>query len=296
MGVIFSELAVAISAAVIISSILALSLTPMMCSKILKQSTRSNIVTQFVDRCFSRLERSYKRALTFLLRFSWFAFAILFGMMGFAYWLLELIPEEYAPTEDQGLIFARVSAAEGTGIVRMKKEMEKLEAPGLKLVETGEISRLMVSVPGWGSSGTNSGMMIISLAPWQERERTTLEIAQALTQEWQHVPSLRAFAFSRSGLSRGGGDQPVQFVLGGPNYAVLAEWRDIILDRAAEYPGLQRVDTDLRETQPQVMVRIDKNRAASLGVSVQNIGRTLGTMMSEQRITTYVREDRKSVV
>ena len=135
--------------------------------------------------------------------------------------------------EDQGLIFARVSAAEGTGIERMKKEIEKLEEPALKLVETGEISRLMVTVPGWGGTGTNSGMMIISLSPWQERERKTVEIAQALTEEWQHVPSLRAFAFSRSGLSRGGGDQPVQFVLGGPEYDVLAEWRDIILDRVS---------------------------------------------------------------
>ncbi|MCZ6658099.1 MAG: efflux RND transporter permease subunit [Gammaproteobacteria bacterium] len=290
MGVIFRELAVAISAAVIFSSVLALSLTPMMCSKLLKQTPRSNVVTQFVDRCFSRLEQAYKNSLAFLLQFSWFAILVLIGMSGFAYWLLASIPEEYAPTEDQGLIFARVSAAEGTGIERMKKEMEKLETPALKLIESGEITRLMVSVPGWGSSSTNSGIMIISLAPWQERDRTTNEIAQALTREWQKVPSLRAFAYSRSGLARGGGGQPVQFVIGGPNYETLAQWRDIILDRAAEYPGLQRVDTDLKETQPQVMVRIDKNRAASLGVSVQNIGRTLGAMMSEQRITTYVQD------
>jgi multidrug efflux pump len=92
----------------------------------------------------------------------------------------------------------------------------------------------------------------------------------------------------RSGLSRGGGGQPVQLVLGGPNYEELAQWRDIILDRAAENPGLTRLDSDLKETQPQVLIRVDKDRAASLGVSVRDIGQTLQTLMSERQVTTYV--------
>jgi multidrug efflux pump len=94
--------------------------------------------------------------------------------------------------------------------------------------------------------------------------------------------------FMRSGISRGGGGQPVQFVLGGPNYEELARWRDVILERAAENPGLTRLDSDLKETQPQVLVRIDKDRAASLGVSVRDIGQTLQTLMSERQVTTYV--------
>ena len=160
----------------------------------------------------------------------------------------------------------------------------------MKIRAEGEISRALVRVPSFGGTSPNSAMVMVSLAPWQQRSSTTQEIADRVTAEWQSIPSVRAFAFVRSGLSRGGGNRPIQFVIGGPNYETLAQWRDVIMDRAAEYPGLVRMDSDLKETQPQVIVRIDKNRAAALGISVQNIGRTLATMMSEQRITTFVQD------
>ena len=118
----------------------------------------------------------------------------------------------------------------------------------------------------------------------------TPETARQLSAQWADVPGVRAFAYSRSGLSRGGGDQPVQFVIGGTDWQELAEWRDIVLERVNSYPGLTRVDTDLKETQPQLVVRVDKERAAALSVSVQTIGQTLATMMSERRITTFVRD------
>jgi multidrug efflux pump len=128
------------------------------------------------------------------------------------------------------------------------------------------------------------------MAPWQDRDTSSVEASRQAMAHWQGIPFVQAFAFTRSGLSRGGGNLPVQFVIGGPNYEILAEWQDLLLERAAEYPGIDRIDSDLKETQPQVLVRIDKNRAAALGVSVQNIGRTLATMMSEQRITTFVQD------
>jgi multidrug efflux pump len=133
-------------------------------------------------------------------------------------------------------------------------------------------------------------MFMVSRVPWQERTMSTQEVLAATMADWRNVPGVRAFAFMRSGLSRRGGDRPVQFVLGGPNFETLAQWRDIVIERAEEYPGLARIDSDYKETQPQVVVRVDKNRAAALGVSVENIGRTLGAMMSEQRITTFVQD------
>jgi multidrug efflux pump len=290
VGVIFSELAVTISAAVIFSSVLALSLTPMMCSKLLKKSTKNNPITDFVEVGFSRLEASYKKLLSGFLKFSWSALIITGSVIGLVYWLLIQVPQEYAPKEDQGFFMARVQAAEGTSIERMQKHMLKIEVPLMKIRDEGAISRALVRVPSFGATSPNSGMVMVSLVPWQQRTQTTQEIANRVTAEWQKIPSVRAFAFLRSGLSRGGGSRPVRFVIGGPNYETLAEWRDLIIDRAADFPGLIRIDSDLKETQPQVIVRIDKNRAAALGVSVQNIGRTLATMMSEQRITTFVQD------
>jgi multidrug efflux pump len=290
MGVIFSELAVTIAAAVVFSSVLALSLTPVMCAKILRRRTRSNWFTRGVERGFGAVERYYARALTRVLRFSWAAVLVTFAVLGGAYWLAQVVPQEYAPSEDQGMFMARVQAPEGTGIARMSSIMATVEEPLNEMRDEGVISRVAVRIPGWGSTSPNSAVIMVSMAPWQDRDITSTEASRRAMAHWQNVPFVQVFAFSRSGLSRGGGNMPVQFVLGGPDYEMLAEWRDLLLERATDYPGIERIDSDLKETQPQVMVRIDKNRAAALGVSVQNIGRTLATMMSEQRITTFVKD------
>ncbi len=290
MGVIFSELAVTVSAAVVFSSVLALSLTPMMSSKLLRKTTAKNPVTRIVERAFARLEASYQRALKRLLPHSWAAAVITVIVIGLAYWLMGVVPREYAPREDQGFFMAQVLAPEGTGFDRMQEHMGKVEAPLMQMQDEELISRVLVRVPSWGGTSPNTGMVIVSLKPWRERDATTREIIGRASAQWQEIPAVRIFAFERSGLSRGGGGRPVQFVIGGPNYETLAQWRDLLVARATEYPGMTRVDSDLRETQPQLIVRVDKNRAAALGISVQNVGRTLAAMMSERRVTTFVQD------
>ena len=290
IGVIFSELAVTIAAAVVFSSVLALSLTPVMCSKLLRASSKENRLARWIDAGFAALRTGYARVLRVLIHHRWISVVVALLTLGAAYLLLQRVPQEYAPQEDQGSFMAMFSGAEGMGIERMKGEALKLEMPAMQMVNEGIADVVVMAVPGWGGNASNSGVIMVTMRPWQERDVTTAEAAARATGAWQTIPSVRAFAFVRSGLSRRGGGQPVQFVLGGPDYDTLAEWRDVILDRAAEFPGLVRLDSDLRETQPQAIVRIDKNRAAALGVSVQNIGRTLSTMMSEQRITTYVKD------
>ena len=290
IGVIFGELAVTIAAAVVFSSVLALSLTPVMCSKLLRASSRENRFSRWIDNGFGKLRRAYARSLRVLIRHSWASVLVALGALGAAYLLLERVPQEYAPEEDQGSFMAMFSGAEGMGIERMKREALKLEMPAMQMVNEGIADVVVMAVPGWGGSSSNSGVIMVSMRPWQERDMTTAEAAGRVTGAWQTIPGVRAFAFMRSGLSRRGGGQPVQFVLGGPDYDTLAQWRDVILERGREFSGLLRLDSDLKETQPQAIVRIDKNRAAALGVSVQNIGRTLSTMMSEQRITTYVKD------
>ncbi len=290
MGVIFSELAVTICAAVIFSSVLALSLTPVMCSKILSRKERKNPLTRLVERAFARLESGYRTVLTWFVRRSWLAIPLTLAVFGALAWLFDHLPDEYAPAEDQGIFMARIQAPEGTGIERMREAMDRIEQPLIDMQAEGLIARTLVRIPGWGSSAPNSGVAVVTMVPWQERDVSTAEAAARATAAWQSIPFVQAFAFSRSGLSRGGGNMPVQFVLGGPNYDELARWRDLVEARAAEWPGIERIDSDLKETQPQVVVRIDKNRAAALGVSVQNVGRTLSAMMSEQRVTTFVQD------
>jgi multidrug efflux pump len=160
----------------------------------------------------------------------------------------------------------------------------------LPYFESGLIQRGIISVPGWGSQ---AGIVNVTLVPWDERDVSTADVLADLNSKWSEIPDLRVLAFMRSsapggGRGGGGGGQPVQLVLGGPNYLELARWRDIIIERASENPGLIRLDSDLKETQPQVLIRIETERAADLGVSAQSIGRTLQAIMSERRISTYV--------
>ncbi len=290
VGVIFRELAVAICAAVIFSSVLALSLTPMMCSKLLHNAGREGNFAQRVNRGFQQLEAGYRKLLLAALGHRWIVFGLTAVVLSLAFWLATLVPQEYSPKEDQGMVMARVVAAEGTSVERMRESIKQLEAPVLPMLDDGSVKRLMSRVPSFGSTSPNTGFIFITMSPWQERDISADEVSRKLTAAWQDVPAVRAFAFSRSGLSRGGGGLPVQFVIGGTDYDELADWRDLIMERAESYPGLQRLDSDLKETQPQILVRIDKDRAAALGVSVQTVGRTLSTMMSEQKVTTYVED------
>ncbi|MCZ6871887.1 MAG: efflux RND transporter permease subunit [Gammaproteobacteria bacterium] len=288
IGRIFAELAIVICAAVIFSSVLALSLTPMLCSKFLRPAAQEGRTTHLLDRFFTSVSNAYERSLKASLKGSWL-FLIVVGGVAFAvYALIRVVPQEFAPREDQGTFFTRVQGPEGASFAYMRERMYELERSVVPMVEEGNVQRSLMVVPGWGSSSPNSGVILVTMAPWDERTISTQQAMGKLLEQWSQVPGVRAFPFMRSGISRHGGGQPVQFVLGGSTYEELARWRDLILEHTSEHPGFTRVDSDLRETQPQLIVRIDKNRAADLGVSVLNIGRTLQTMMSERRITTYV--------
>ena len=287
-GRIFAELAITICAAVIFSSILALSLTPMLASKLLRTHEAESKGTRVLDRWFRWLADRYESALRASLQMSWLWVGVAVLLAACAYGLLKSIPQEYAPQEDQGAFFAMIQTAEGGSIEHMLEQVYEIEKPLMPLVQSGDIQRALVRVPGFGGTTPSNGIVVITMAPWGERQTSTKDAMAQLQRQWQGLRDARVFTFMRSGISRHGGGQPVKFVLGGPNYEELARWRDIMLERIAENPGLQRVDSDLKETQPQLMVDVDENRAADLGVSVQSVGRTLQAMMSDQQVTTYV--------
>ncbi|XOV89255.1 MAG: efflux RND transporter permease subunit [Pseudomonadota bacterium] len=289
VGRLFRELAVTISAAVIVSSVLALSLTPVMCSRLLRPHAGENRITHAIDHIFEKVSNGYVKALGACLNMTW-AFFVLVALVVAAILLLtRALPEELTPSEDQGSFFAMVQGPVGASFGYMQERMRELEKPLLPLVESGEVTRAMVAFPGFGGNAVNSGVIAVTMAPPDVRTISTQDAIDQVMPAWNEVPGLRVFPRVRSGFSsRSRGGSPVQFVIGGPTYEELAKWRDIVVARAEENPGLTRIDTDLKETQPRLVVSIDKNRAAALGVSVQNVGRTLQAMMSERPATTYV--------
>lgn len=289
IGIIFAELAVTIGTAVIFSSVLALSLTTMLCSKLLTTHAHESWLTRKVDDFFHWLQRAYHGALVFLLpRPAIVVTAVAVVGIG-TYGLLREVPTAFAPQEDQGVFFTRIIGPEGASFEFMQGQLRQLEDTIDPFVESGDVIKYLVFLPGWGSAeSVNSAVNLVTMAPWEDRSLSTREVMDTLVHQWQAIPGIQAFPFMRSGLQGGRGGQPIQFVLGGSTYEELAGWRDIVLARLDENPLIERVQSDYKETKPQLLVEVDKTRAADLGVSVQAIGRTLQTMMSERRITTYI--------
>ena len=287
-GKLFTEFAFAITGAVVFSSIVALTLSPMMCSKFLRPREKEGALIKTVDRAFQRIIASYDKALRLCVRHPLASLTVMILILGSIWVMLDSIITEYEPQEDRGTLSVRMTAPEGTGFDAAREYMERVTDRITPLRETGEAHHVLAMIPGWGGGGgVNSGTGIIDLAPWEERDRTATQIARELSGELAQVTGVRVFVFEPSGLSFHWG-QPIQFVIGGPTYEELARWRDIIIERAKDYPGLVGVDADYKETTPQLRVAIDRDRAAELGVSSQTVGRTLETMLGSRLATTFV--------
>ena len=291
VGRLFSEFALTMAAAVGFSSFVALSLSPMLASQILPQDTGRMSLAHLVDSVFARIRSAYLRLLRLALQHKWVVGLIFLGILAGTQWLLASIPGEYAPKEDRGAFFLLVNGPEGASYDYMKAYMDEIERRLMPLVETGEVTRLLVRSPRTFSNVAifNSGIAVHVLADWSAR-RSAWQIMDDVRKRVSDLPGVKAFPVMRQGFGARI-QKPVQFVIGGGTYAELAAWRDLLLAKIEESnPGLEGLDWDYKETKPQLQVSIDYDRAADLGVRIEEIGRTLETMLGSRRVTTFIEE------
>ncbi|MBT8069274.1 MAG: efflux RND transporter permease subunit [Gammaproteobacteria bacterium] len=294
VGRLFREFGITLAAAVLFSSLVALTLTPMLCSKILRgRELRAGLPAK-VDQFFMWLREHYRRLLERVIEWPKVMLALVVMITGLAVLLSQSLPTEYAPNEDRGAFFVSLRAPEGATLETMDRSTRQLE----EILETqvGEgkpIKRYLTRLPGWGSSAVNSSLMIVLLTHWDDREQTDQEIASWLRSETGAIPGARIFPRTPRALGIRGGGSPVQMVLGGPDYEQLKEWRDKMLIAMQDIPELQNTDSDFQERKPQMKINVDRNRAATLGVSLSNVGRTLETMLGSRTVTTYVDRGRE---
>ena len=291
-GRLFREFGVAVAVAVIFSSFAALSLTPMMCSKLLRPARDEGFVYRATQPVFDGLNRGYGTLLRWALNGPIVVVAIAIALSALAYNLFQVLPREFAPTEDRGVLFIPVSAPEGSSLEYTRDQIRQLERRLQPIVDRGDgRSVLSLLAPGFGRPGSvNSGFMILQLKPWDERETSQMAIQRELFPKLLSMPGIRAFPLSPPSLGQRSWRSPVQFILGGPSYEVLEEWAGRMTRRAREDRRLLNITTDYNETRPELRLKIDRDRAADLGVSIESVGRTLETMLGERRVTTY--EDR----
>jgi multidrug efflux pump len=292
-GRLFSEFAIAISAAVIFSSFAALTLAPMMASKLLDSQGHASRFTQAMDHGFEGLRSRYLATLERILAHPRYAFLLLAGMLGAAAVLVQFIPQEYSPKEDRGVFFIMIKGPQGVSYDYVRENMDEVERRLMPFVKTGEFQRLLFRAPGsFGSTADfSNGRGIVVLSDWSKRKPIWYYIGKvrALTAD---MPGVRVFPIVRQAFG-GGEAKPVQFVLGGPTYRELAAWRDILLKEAEKNPGLTGIDHDYDETKPQIGITVKRDRADALGVSVATINHTLEVLMGGRIVTTFLDRGRE---
>ena len=289
VGRLFTEFALTMAAAVAFSSILSLTLVPMLASKLLKPKATTGLlrfIPYVINGAFGVLKAGYGWILDRLIHRPILVAIMLCGIFGGAVWLFQHIDEEYVPREDRGSFFISIRGEEGASFDYMSTYLDEIERRLLPYSESGEATRLLLRAPGFGTSGFNEGFVIVVLDDWANR-RPADTIIQEINGKLSDLPGIRAFAIMRQGLG-GGNGKPIQFVIGGPSYEDLTQWRDtFVAALEADNPGLVDVDWDYKETQPQFRISIDYERAADLGVTVSEVGSTLQTMLGSRRVTTY---------
>ena len=287
IGRIFAELAVTVSGAVIISSFVALTLSPMMCSKLLVPAGKAGLIARGVNVIVGGARRAYVDALKVLLRAPVITLLVVI-LSGAAVWgLLNHIERELVPREDRGSIFARFTASEGASFDYTVKAAEEFESILIDVVERGDASAALVRVPGFGGRGFNSGVGILVLSPWDERDVSGHDIVRELNTRLGELTGLRAFAGMRSALGGGGGDD-IDFAILGHDFATLDAAAEDLVELARDNPNLLRVRKNFEPTSPRLAVRPDVERAADLGVSNDTISRALETQLGSRRVGTYV--------
>jgi multidrug efflux pump len=292
-GLLFRELAAAMIGAVAFSGFFALSLAPMLCSKLLRQENRGRLAG-WVDRRFRALEGRYASGLDRVLRKPLIPVVIVLVLLAGAGFLYTTLRSELVPAEDPGIIQVNVTAPEGTSYDQMSDYMSQVQARLLPMVGQGAIRSLITRVPGGFSQSDdfNSGTFVVFLKPWEERTDTTADVVGTVNREIGQVPAVRGNAQARNSLNRGRGQQ-INFVIAGATYGDLARVRDRILAAAATNPGIVNLDSDYKENKPQLRIQVDTARAGDLGVSVADVSNALQTLLGSRRVTTYTDRGRE---
>jgi multidrug efflux pump len=294
VGRLFREFGLTLAGAVIISSFVALTLTPMLSTRLLKKRARQPWLYRTTEPFFRALVADYRRRLTGLLERRWLALPIIVVCLGLVALFLELLPRELAPLEDRNRISISVRGPEGATFAFMDRFMDQLNA--LISEEVPETDNIVtVTSPGFGAaSSVNSGFGRISLVEPEKRQRTQGEIVDALTGPVSRLTDARTF-LSQSptiavGRRRG---LPVQFVIQAPNMEKLQEVLPRFLAAAAADPTFAFTDVNLKFDKPELRVSIDRERAQDLGISARRIAQTLQLALSEQRLGYFVMDGKQ---
>ena len=285
-GRLFNEFGVAVGGAVLISGIVALTLTPMLSAKILRVSHRQSRFEHAVGAVLDGVTRLYERTLARALRRPLLVIAGGAGLTLLAVGLYRALQREFVPPEDRGFFFTFVIAPEGATVGYTDEYVKQIEAIVHQVPEV----RSTFAVVGFNGP-PNSGVVGPILTDWDQRHRSAQQIISAVQpQLFFGVPGV--FAFATNPPAFGGFTAPVQFVVKNRDFDALVQGMDALTTRARAIPGLLNVDTDLRVTKPELVVTLDRDRAEDLGVPARDVATTLQTLLGGRNISRFTSDNK----
>lgn len=295
LGRLFREFGITLAVAVMFSMLVALTLTPMLSSKILGSAALRSGLAHHVDRVFQRLAAAYRRVLGHVVSHAYIAVVVLLALTGLSAYLVTRLPAEYAPPEDQGSFMVQLRAPEGASFDYIDRYARQMEAVLLEEVGEGKpVRRFLTRVPAsWGGAEVNMARAVVLLEHWDLREESDKDIAARVREKLDRLPGVRSFVFAGGSLGVRSSGRPVAMVIGGPDYEQLQDWRDRVLLALDGVPELENPDSNYQERKPQMNIAVDRNRAATLGVSLRSVGTTLETMLGSRIVTTYIDRGRE---
>ena len=287
-GRLFIEFALTLAGAVLVSGFVALSLSPMMCSLLLRHDAKHGVLYRAIESGLHGLTQGYRRLLGVALSVKPAVVLATLLVAGFAWVLFKSLPSELAPIEDRGTIVAIGIAPEGSTAEFTERYARQIEGivSNIPVVE-----KYFVVV---GFSAVSQAISFIRLVDWDERDVKQQTVVGQLAPQLFSIPGILAFATNPPSLGQSPIDKPVEFVLQTSQpYEVLQQAVDQMMAAAGENPGLQSLDSDLKLNKPQLRVDIDREKAALMGIAVDEIGRTVETLLGGRQVTRFKREGKQ---
>jgi len=284
-GRLLSEFGIAVAGAVVISGFVALTLTPMLCAKVLRVPHEHGAVFKVLEQGFNAIAERYATLLQTALRHRGIVVAGTVVTVALAGWFYSHLQQELIPDDDRGFFLVVAFAPEGSSLEYTDGYVRQVEQI---IGKTPEAQGYFTIIGGF-AGGVNRAFVGVILKDWNERHRSVQQLVGALFPQLFGIAGIQAFPYSPGAL---GFSQPVQFVVQNPDIARLAQAMDTLVPQARAMKGLTNIDTDLRFNKPELRVTFDRDRAEDLGVPVRDVAAALQTFLGGRRVSTFTRNDK----
>jgi len=284
-GRLFSEFALTLAGAVLVSGFVALTLTPMMCSKLLRHNPKPNRFDRGMESALVAATALYTRMLRWVLVHRWVVVLVMLGSGAGSWWLFTTAKSELSPMEDRGVIAMPVRAPDGATLEYTARYLDALDAIA---AQYPEFDRRFMFI---GGGQVSSAFGVLRTVDWTERDISTQELARKLIPQFMALPGISVFPVTPPSLGQGFRSQPLNYVIvSGDTYENMARAAQAMIAEMQKNPGILQPDSDLQLNKPEIFMEVDRARAADMGVSVEAVARTVESMLGGRVVTRYKRD------